>query len=81
MKTYEMLINGAPATNEYIRGRISGIIHVLSGMPEKGYAWKTQEEELDWTIRYDATEEQHEAIKAYIEKYYPNAYAGVRVVE
>jgi hypothetical protein len=81
MKTYEVLINGEPMTNEYIRGRISGFIAVLTGMPDKGYPWRTWEDGLGWTTRYDATEEQHEAIRACIEKYYPNAYAGVKVIE
>lgn len=81
MKTYEMLINGSAATNAYIRGRISGFVTVLTGMPDKGYAWKTWGDERDWLMRYDATEEQHKAVKTCIEKYYPDAYAGVRVVE
>lgn len=81
MKTYEMLINGAPATNEYIRGRISGFVAVLTGMPDKGYPWMVDADERDWFMRYDATEEQHNTIVACIEKYYPNAFAGAKVVE
>ena len=81
MKTYEMLINGAPATNDYIRGRISGFVTVLTGMPDMTYGWTTDKTTRDWLTKYTATEEQHEAIKACIEKYYPDAYAGVRVIE
>jgi hypothetical protein len=80
-KTYEMLINGEPMTNDYIRGRISGFVTVLTGMPEKGYPWKVWEDAGDYLMRYDATEEEHAAIKACLDKYYPDAYAGVRVIE
>ena len=81
MKTYEMLINGAPATNDYIRGRISGFITVLTGMPDMTYGWTTDKTTRDWLTKYIATEDQHKAIKACIEKYYPDAYVGVRVIE
>ena len=82
MKTYEMLINGEPITNAYIRGRISGFVTVITGMPDKGYPWRTLDEDVtDVIMRYDATEEQSCLIKACIDKYYPDAYAGVRVIE
>jgi hypothetical protein len=81
MKTYEMLINGAPATNDYIRGRISGFITVLTDMPDMTYGWVCDKTEREWITKYIATEEQHKAIVACIEKYYSNAFAGVRVIE
>ena len=80
MKTYEMLLHG-PATNDYIKGRISGIIHVLTGMPEKQYVWMGYTDNPDLRVRFDATQEQCEAIRACIGKLYSKAFMGVRVVE
>lgn len=75
--------NGEPTTNDYIRGRISGFITVLTGMPDMtyGYAWREWEKKPDYLTKYVATEEQHEAIMECIKKYYPKACIGVRIVE
>jgi hypothetical protein len=80
MKTYEVLLHG-PAMNDYIKGRINGIIYALSGMPEKEYAWTMSKNTPDVTMRFDATEEQCEAIVSSLNKLYSKAFLGVRVVE
>jgi hypothetical protein len=81
MKTYKILINGATVTNDYIRGRISGFITVITGMPEMTYGWSHGECMCDWITKYNATKEQHEAIVECIGRYYPDAVVGVIVVE
>jgi hypothetical protein len=80
MKTYEVLLHG-PATNGYIKGRVSGIIYALTGMPEKEYVWMESADGLDVTMRFDTTPDQSKIIVNCINKLYPNAYVGVRVVE
>lgn len=78
MKTYEILIDGRSA-NEYIQGRISGIIHALTGMPDKGYPWRTLDH-IEWTTRFDATEEQYLTIQKELNKIYPKAFVGIREI-
>ena len=78
MKTYKILIN-SKLTNNYINGRISGIIYVLTGMPKKGYPiWNG---DLDTVMRFDATEEQAKAVADCVNNLYPNIYVGMREVE
>ena len=55
--------------NEYIQGRISGFIHILSGMPEMSYSWMRSGEGIE-TLRFDCTDEQFALIKATIDKQY-----------
>lgn len=80
MKKYEILVHG-PAANDYIMGRISGIIYALSGMPEKEYAWKIESDGLDCLLIYEATEEQHLTITRCVYHLYPKAYVGARSLE
>lgn len=78
MKTYEILIDGRFA-NDYIQGRISGIIHALTGMPDEGYAWRSMDR-IEWFTRFDATIEQYLTIKEELNKLYPKAVVGIREV-
>ena len=55
--------------NEYIQGRISGIIYALSGMPEIGYAWMRRTNGVEY-MRFDCTDEQFALIKETIGKLY-----------
>lgn len=76
-KTYEILVNTKLANN-YIQGRMMGIIYVLSGMPKKEYPiWV---DGYDATMRFDATEEQSKAIHDCLNNLYPNAYVGMKEV-
>ena len=56
--------------NDYIRGRISGIIYALSGMPEEGYGWMRDADNGNELLCFDCTEEQYTAITATINKLY-----------
>lgn len=58
--------------NEYIQGRMSGIIYALSGMPEIGYAWQRRVDGSE-LLRFDCTDEQFEQIREAIN----NCYGGV----
>jgi hypothetical protein len=57
--------------NEYIRGRISGITYVLTGMPEQTFGWRQREEGSDYDWFFVATQEQYQTIIDTIEKLYP----------
>lgn len=79
MKTYELLVDGRRA-NAYIRGRFLGIIQGLTGVIEWNYAWKTDQHETEWTIKFDATEEQYAAIMKYLNEDPTGAYVGCREI-
>lgn len=79
MHTYEILLNHSPG-NDYIRGRISGVVYVLSGRPKREYAW-IWDCELDWTWMFEASEEQANVIQECLNKMYPNTFVGMRQVE
>lgn len=79
MKTYEVLIDSR-TTNQYVNGRISGIIYMLTGMPEIEMAWG--EEKFNTVMPFKATEEQSKAVHECLNKMYaPKFYVGIREVE
>lgn len=78
METYEILLNRS-YMNEYIEGRISGIIYVLSGMPDSGYV--IMHDGPDTMMRFDGTEDQVKAVADCLNKLYPEIYAGMRLAE
>lgn len=80
MKTYKIYVDGNK-TNDYIRGRISGMIYVLTGQPEMTYGWCTARGGVHLLTRVDVEAEQMEAIKNCINKVYPDAILLVKEVE
>lgn len=72
MNTYKINLSG-DKLNSYIRGRIHGIIWVLTGMPEMMYANKMHPDG-SWDLRFDATEEQYDTVVNAINK---TVYAGI----
>lgn len=79
METYEILLNRF-FMDEYIEGRISGVIYVLTGMPEdSGYTYI--EDGKDAMMQFDATEGQAKAVAECINKLYPEVYAGIKMAE
>ena len=76
MKTYKIVIDGTKVS-DYIRGRISGMIYVLTGQPEKGFAWRTVAGHGHWIMLVLATEEQIAAITDCVKKVYPEAILAV----
>lgn len=80
MKKYEILIDGK-ASNSYVRGRINGMIFVLTGMPEVSFGYAKSKDGVEWVMCYVATEEQHKAVVECLEKHYPKAFVGWKEVE
>ena len=79
MKTYEMLVDGR-RVNSYIRGRFIGIIQGVTGTTELKYSWETDENVLEWTIRFDATEEQYQTIMKYLNEDPTRSFVGCRKI-
>lgn len=69
MGTYSITLSGEHL-NEYIEGRISGMIYVLTGMPNSRYAWRKHEDDERSYLNFKATEEQYNAICEAIDKTY-----------
>lgn len=66
--------------NDYQKGRISGIIYALSGMPEKTYPWRMHKDSVYWIATFDGTDKQYCAVIDAIERAYPGVifYTGTR---
>lgn len=79
MKTYKIFVDCRTA-NDYDRGRISGLIHVLTGMPKREYAWE-RNNNYDWTKMFDAEKEQSWAVADCLNRMYPTTYMGMMEVE
>lgn len=80
MKTYLIYIDGKK-TNTYIRGRISGMIYVLTGQPEMTFGWAKARGDIHYMTKVVATEEQLTAITDCIKKVYPDAILLVKEKE
>ena len=61
--------------NDYIVGRISGIIHVLTGMPDKGYPLKVCDDTGDVNVQFDCTDEQYQRVIETIDRMYGSMIA------
>lgn len=80
MKTYKILVDARTA-NDYIMGRISGIIYVLTGMPKRQYPWE-RNHEYDWTMMFDAENDtQAWAVADCLNNMHPTSYLGMICVE
>lgn len=67
---YEIVLDGKK-TSDYIRGRISGIIYVLTRKPDKGFPWKCERTENRWTLTTVCSEEVFNDIIETINRVYP----------
>lgn len=65
-------------TSEYSRGRVSGIIYALTGMPKKGYAWRVTDDGCCWEHGFDCDIATRDTITQAINKLYPDAILKVR---
>lgn len=68
MKTYIMKLHGGNLT-QYSIGKVSGMIDILTGMPNKPYP-NRQHPNGDCELRFIATDEQYDAIMKAIGKRY-----------
>lgn len=78
MKTYEVVID-RNGSNSYVWGRISGIIYMLTDMPEIEMGWGKDENAV--MLPFKATEKQADAIHELLTKMYPKWYVGMKEIE
>lgn len=67
---YEITLDGEQL-NDYMRGRISGMIYILARKPDKSFAWSGKEYGNRWTIRTQCSKEVFDEIIETIEHVYP----------
>ena len=79
-KTYQLVADDYTTTT-FVRGRISGMIYVLTGQPEKDYGWTKAPGDVHWITRFIADAEQYKAVIDCVEKKYPNTILHVKEVE
>ena len=76
---YEIGLNGTKL-NDYQRGRISGMIYILTRKPDKGFPWKSNEIDNRWYVTTQCSEEVFKEIVETIEHVYPDVIIETRVV-
>lgn len=67
---YEIVLD-KEKLNDYKKGRISGMIYVLSGKPYKAFAWARKKDDTHYYAVTKCTEEQFKEIVDTIEDVYP----------
>lgn len=67
---YEIVLDGTKL-NDYVRGRISGIIYMLVRKPDMSFAWKSRYRDDRWIVTTKCSEEAHKEIIETIEHVYP----------
>lgn len=67
---YEIVFD-ATKLNTYQRGRISGMIYILTRKPDKSFAWKGRLKPKRWSVFTVCTDEQYKEIVSTIEHVYP----------
>ena len=70
MKKLHKIVFDRYHMNEYIRGRVSGIMWSLSGMPDNGYPWVKPGKSISWEICVECTVEEFDNIVNAINKLY-----------
>lgn len=76
---YEIVLDGAKL-NDYQRGRISGMIYILTRKPDKGFPWRNNEIHDLWYITTLCSEEVFKEIVKTIEHVYPGVIVDTRKV-
>lgn len=69
MKHY-IVITRTEKLNDYIQGRICGLIDGLSGLPDKVYNWTIDYEKNTETLPFECTDEQFQIIVKVIDDIY-----------
>ena len=77
MKTYEILLD-CYQMDDYIVGCVTGLIYAITGVSDGAIYTDTAPVA---TMSFDATEEQVRSVVEWINKLYPDIYAGVKVAE
>lgn len=76
---YEIVLDGA-CLNDYMRGRISGMIYILTRKPDKGFPWRSNEIHDLWYFRTMCSEEVFKEIIETIDRVYRGAIVETRQV-
>ena len=66
--------------NDYMRGRISGMIYILTRKPDRGFPWRSRETDNHWITTTLCSEETFKEIVETIEHAYPGAIVETRKV-
>lgn len=76
---YEITLDGN-GLNDYMRGRISGMVYILTRKPDKGFPWRTREADDRWYITTQCSEEVFKEIVETIDRVYWGHIVETRVV-
>ena len=76
---YEIGLDGE-MLNDYMRGRISGMIHILTRKPNKSFPWESNDDRDRWFVTTLCSEEVFKEIVETIEHDYPGCIVETRVV-
>lgn len=76
---YEIVLDGA-ILNDYMRGRISGMIYILTRKPDRGFPWRSNEIHDLWYITTQCSEETFNEIVETINRVYRGAIVETRRV-
>lgn len=76
---YEIVLD-AEKTNTYIRGRINGMIYILTRKPDMSWGWSCKKGDNRWFTKTQCSEEVFKEIIETIEHVYPGVIVETRVV-
>ena len=77
---YEIVFDGTKQ-NDYVRGRISGMIYILTRKPKVGFPWRNKEVGTRWIVTTQCSEEVFKEIIETIEHVYPGVIVETRQVD
>ena len=80
IRVYDFTFSGEPMC-EYARGMISGIMYVMSGKPEKAFAWARAHDEKEWYKTLECTKEQLDEIVETVNHLWPGIIVDVKELE
>lgn len=78
-KIYEIVLDGAKL-NDYQRGRISGMVYILTRKPDKGFPWKSMVADNRWIVTTQCSEDVFKEIIETINRVYWGAIVETRQV-
>lgn len=76
---YEIVID-AEKVNDYIRGRISGMIYILTRKPDMSFGWSSKYREDRWLTKTQCNEDIFYEIIKTVEHVYPGVIIETRIL-
>lgn len=76
---YEIVID-AEKVNDYIRGRINGMVYILTRKPDMSWGWSSALAHNRWLTKTSCSEETFKEIIDTIEHVYPGVILETRQV-